>query len=135
LLRAKWQAQSIANKLSRGEAEALQLTSADRHAYIRARTALKPFKAELDTVALEYAQARKILGPAPLHEAAREFAKRHPTTMVTRTVKEVFAELIEDRIAELRLNLTVRRRRGGPLCNSPLEREVDEAPNGVSAPC
>ncbi len=95
--RAKTQAESIANKLSRGEAEALKLTSADRHAYVRARAALKSFKVELDTAALEYAAARKILGAASLIEAAREFAKRHSATMPKRTVKEVFDEMMEDK--------------------------------------
>ncbi len=92
---AQTEAETIATKLSTGEVDVLTLTSADRLAYVRAVEALKPTGQPLEVAAIHYAEAFKILEGDSIIEAARYFAKRHPSKMPKKTVPEIVQELLE----------------------------------------
>lgn len=94
---AMTEAETIANKLSTGEVDVLTLTSADRLAYVRAVEALKPTGQPLEVAAIHYAEAFKILEGDSLIEAARYYAKRHPSKMPKKTVPEVVKALLESK--------------------------------------
>lgn len=74
---AKAEARAKAAQFARGDVDAVELTGKDRLAYGRALDAVKEFGIALDTAAIEYAEARKILGGHPLAEAARFFVRHH----------------------------------------------------------
>ena len=74
---AKKEAAAKVAQLARGDVDALQLTGRDRLTYGRALDAVKPFGSPLDAVAIEYAEARKILDGFSLTEAARFYMKHH----------------------------------------------------------
>lgn len=94
---AMTEAETVANKLSTGEVDVLTLTSADRLAYVRAVEALKPTGQPLEVAAIHYAEAFKILEGDSIIEAARYFAKRHPSKMPKKTVPEVVQTLLESK--------------------------------------
>ena len=94
---AMTEAETIANKLSTGELDVLKLTNADRLAYVRAVEALKPTGQPLEVAAIHYAEAFKILEGDSIIEAARYFAKRHPSKMPKKTVPEVVQALLESK--------------------------------------
>jgi integrase len=91
---AMTEAKTVANKISSGEVNVLTLTSDDRLSYVRAMETLKPTGQPLDVVASQYAQAYKILEGRDIIEAARFYAKRHPSMMPQKTVPEVIKELL-----------------------------------------
>ena len=88
-------AETTANALSTGELKVLELTNDDRLSYVRALETLKPTGQPLDVVASQYAQAFKILEGGDIIEAARFYAKRHPSKMPQKTVPEVVEALLE----------------------------------------
>ena len=57
--------------------DAVQLTGKDRLAYGRALDAIKDFGIPLDSAAIDYAEARKVLGGYSLSDAARFFMRHH----------------------------------------------------------
>ncbi|MEI6194971.1 MAG: site-specific integrase [Verrucomicrobiota bacterium] len=87
-------AETTANALSTGELNVLELKNDDRLSYVRALETLKPTGQPLDVVASQYAQAFKILEGGDIIEAARFYAKRHPSMMPQKTVPEVIGELL-----------------------------------------
>jgi integrase len=91
---AMTEAETVATKLSTGELDVLTLTSNNRLAYVRAVEALKPTGQPLEVAAIHYAEAFKILDGDNIIEAARYFAKRHPSKMPQKTVMEVIHELL-----------------------------------------
>jgi integrase len=86
---------AIAAKIYGGEHDLLQMSSADRTNYLLATETLKPAGTPLPLAASEYAKAWEILGGGSLVEAARYYAKKHPTKMPRKTVPEVVAEFID----------------------------------------
>src|SRR5438876_2917651 len=64
------EAEAKASQLSRGDMDATQLSGKDRLEYGRACDAVKDFKLPLDAVAIQYAEARKLLDGVPLIDAA-----------------------------------------------------------------
>src|ERR1035441_4899577 len=75
---ARTEAAMIANRLSAGELNALTLTNHDGLAYARAVEALKPTGVPLEMVAMQFAEAHKLLEGASLLEAVRYFVKQNP---------------------------------------------------------
>ena len=70
-----------------GDASALKLNAADRHAYLRAMEFLAPLNIPLDHVAREYAEMRLMLaGKATPIEACREWLERHAVELPKITV-------------------------------------------------
>ncbi|MBI1178405.1 tyrosine-type recombinase/integrase [bacterium] len=98
---AKQEAHTVATKLSQGELNVLELKNEDRLAYVRAMAALQPAGIPLEIAAIDYAEAIKILeGSASVVEAARYFAKLHPSRMPRKTVSDVVTELLDAKEAD-----------------------------------
>jgi integrase len=75
--KARAEAAAKAAQLSRGDVDAVQLTGKDRLIYGRALDAIKDFGIPLDAAAIDYAEARKVLGGYTLSDAARFFMRHH----------------------------------------------------------
>jgi integrase len=88
------EADRIADRLSRREGESLNLTGADRHSYLRALELLKPTGLALELIAAQFAEAFAKLNGRSLMEAVNFYVKRHPVSLPSRTVKEVFDEML-----------------------------------------
>jgi integrase len=92
--KAKEEAAAKAAQLSRGDLDALQITGRDRLVYGRALEAIRPFNVSLDAAALDYAEARKILGTFALAKAARFYMSHHGHGIKPKLVAEAVAEMI-----------------------------------------
>ena len=97
---AELHAQARVGQLSRGEASILKLDGAELLAYVRARQAVAEFGLALDTIAIEYRDARRLVDGTSLVEAARFYAKQNPTRMPKKFVPEVVAEMITAKEAD-----------------------------------
>jgi integrase len=102
------EAESAARSLANGEMDVLTLRSDDRLSYVRALANLKPTGVDLETATKEYAEARAILGGASLLEAARIHFQRQAPTCGTKTLVEVIAELVQQKIEKGRDEIYVR---------------------------
>ena len=71
LNKAILEAEAKASQLSRGDIDAAQLSGRDRLIYSRAVDAVKETGVPLDAVALEYAEATRLLEGCPLLDAVR----------------------------------------------------------------
>jgi integrase len=89
------EAEAKASQLSRGDLHGLQLSQDDYREYGRAKDALKEFGLPLDALAIEYAQARKLLDGVPLSDAARFYARHHGRGIKRKSVVQAVDEMIE----------------------------------------
>jgi len=92
---ARIQAETIANKHARGQADALLLTNTDRLLYVRAVQTLRPVKTSLDRAAADFAEAHRILDGRSVIEAARDYARRHPKAAPTKMLPVVVDEFLK----------------------------------------
>jgi integrase len=95
---AKTEANRIANQLSKGDKEALQLTGADSVAYLQANRLLRPFDVPLLAAIEEYCAAKKF--DVPLHAAAKHYASRQKVIVARKMVAEVVEEFIAAKKAD-----------------------------------
>ena len=94
------EAEAKAAQLSRGDIDAMQLSGKDRLIYGRALEAIKDRGVPLDAVALEYAQACKILDDTPLLDAARFYVRHHGRGISRKAVSDAAQEMIETKSRE-----------------------------------
>jgi hypothetical protein len=88
-------------KITDGNAEVLKLTSADSHAYVRARAAIEGIEKGIDDVVREYGEAYRLLaGRASILEVSRDWLKRHavelPRVSVADAVEQLKRQAISD---------------------------------------
>jgi len=102
------EAESAARSLANGELDVLTLRSEDRRSYVRSLANLKPTGVDLETATKEYAQARAILRGASLLEAARIHAQRQYDLIETKTVAEVVAGLVQQKMEKGRDEMYVK---------------------------
>ena len=100
LEKATNEAEAKASQLSRGDLHGLQLSQDDYREYGRAKDALKEFGLPLDALAIEYAQARKLLDGVPLSDAARFYARHHGRGIKRKSVVQAVDEMIERKTAK-----------------------------------
>ena len=81
------------------------MTGQDRLAYGRALDAIKHFAIPLDAAAIDYAEARKILGGFSLSEAARFFMQHHGKGIAGKLVAEAVQVFKAEKQAEGRSKL------------------------------
>ena len=93
--KARAKAGEIAEKLAKGEREALTLTNRDRSAYLRALELLKPTQTPLEVAAAHFAEAHHRLGGRALLEAVNFFVRHHPLETPRKTVFEVYEEMLK----------------------------------------
>jgi len=92
--KAKGEAEAKAAQLSRGDVDAMQLSGRDRLVYGRAVEAIREHGVSLDAVALEYSEARKMLGGVSIVDAARFYFRHHGRGIKRKTVAEAVDEMI-----------------------------------------
>ena len=97
---AKFEAETVANRISAGELNVLTLTSEDRTAYVRSMEMLKPSGTPLEIAVMQFVEASKLLDGASLIEAAKFYLSRHPRHLPTRTVSQVVEEMIATKESE-----------------------------------
>jgi integrase len=95
LEKATGEAEAKASQLSRGDVDAMQLSGKDRLLYGRAVEAIRGYGIPLDTAALEYCEARKILDGVGLIDAARFYARHHGRDVKRKAVPDAVREMIE----------------------------------------
>ena len=93
--RARAKAQEIAQKLAKGERDALTLTNRDRTTYLRALELLKPTQTPLEVAAAHFAEAHHRLGGRALLEAVNFFVRHHPLETPRKTVAEAYEEMLK----------------------------------------
>lgn len=102
------EAEAKASQLSRGDIDATQISGKDRLVYGRALDAIRNQDRPLDAVAIEYAEACKILDGVPLLDAARFYQRHHPTSLKRKSVEdgkhEIIAAKTADGLSEVYLN-------------------------------
>jgi integrase len=77
--------------------EAGALNSGERREFVRAKAIAGKLNQPLDIVARRYAEAVNILGNDLVIEAAREYAKRHPTKLPSISVADLVTEFLEEK--------------------------------------
>lgn len=102
---ARTEAAAKAAQLARGDVDAVQLTGKDRLTYGRALDAIRDFDIPLDAAAIDYAQARKILGGYTLSDAARFFMRHHGKGIAGKLVADAVAAFKGEKAAEGRSEL------------------------------
>ncbi len=100
LTEAREHAESVATRISNGDAAILSLTKEDAASLARARELLSPIGKPIEVAAAEYAEAAKLLGSVPLIDAARFYVKRNPANLQLRQVAEVVDEMIAAKRAD-----------------------------------
>ncbi len=101
LKEAKTEANAAAAKIQNGQIDVLELNSRDRVAYLHALAVLKNTGQTVDSVAEQFAEALKLLnGAGSVVEAARFFARHHPTVLPKKTVTEIYVEFLAAKKAD-----------------------------------
>ena len=134
--KAKNEATVKAAQLARGDVDAVQLSGKDRLIYGRALEAVRSLNLPLDAAAIDYAEARKILGGHSLSQAASFFMKHNAAGITGKLVAEAFEEFKQAKITAGRnthyLRVDIGSRCGGFAKAFSMEvrqlsaREVDE---------
>lgn len=99
---ARKEAASVAEKLNRGQQQALERTGADRESYVVARTKLAPFGIPLHDAVTDYAAAMTLLGGPPLLGAIRFYLKHHRDRIPEKRVKDAYEEFLRQQRADNR---------------------------------
>ncbi len=94
------EAEEVAKLLGSKNVDVLELRSADRAAYLRARELLDPFAVSIEVAAAQYAHARSLLGDVALSTAAEFYLRRHPSRIEIKPVKAVMAEFLAAKEAD-----------------------------------
>jgi integrase len=102
------EADEVAKLLGSKDVDVLELRSADRAAYRRAREVLDPLGISIEVAAVQYAHVVRILGDTPPTVAAEYYARKHPSkipaTPVPVVVKEFLKAKKEDGCSKRYLN-------------------------------
>jgi integrase len=93
LAEARREAKSVAETLNAGRGAALELSGADRDAYLAALRELRPLDVPLNVAVAEYVKARQF--NVPIVEAAKSYAESHNAKLPEKTVAEVYEEMLE----------------------------------------
>ena len=94
------EADEVARRLGSKDVDVIELRSADRAAYRRARELLDPLGVSLEVAAAEYAHIKRLLGKTPPTVAAEFYVRKHPTEIQPKLVKEVVAEFLTAKEAD-----------------------------------
>jgi integrase len=93
LAEARAEAKNIADTLNAGRGAALELSGADRDAYVAAVRQLKPLDVPLNVAIAEYVKARQY--NVPIVEAAKTYAESHNAKLPDKTIEEVYQEMLK----------------------------------------
>jgi hypothetical protein len=90
----------VARLLGSKDVDVLELRSADKASYRRARELLDPLGISIEVAAAECAYLRKLLGDTPPTVAAEYFVRKHPTKIEPKLVKDVVDEFLAAKEAD-----------------------------------
>ena len=91
--KALTEAKVVVDKLGSSAVDVLDISSADRAAYLRAKQLLGD--TPIEVAAAEYAQMKKLLGRTSPIRAAEDYVKQNPVEQEPKLVSEVIDELIK----------------------------------------
>jgi site-specific recombinase XerD len=94
------EADDVVKLLGSKDVDVLELRSADRASYKRARELLDPLGVSLEVAAAQYAHARTLLGDTPLSAAVDFYVRRHPSKIEHKPVPVVVTELLAAKLAD-----------------------------------
>ncbi len=94
------EAEEVTKLLGSKNSDVLELRSADRASYQRARELLDPLSVSLEVAAAQYAHARTLLGDVPLSTVVEFYIRRHPSKIELKLVKDVVAEFLAAKEAD-----------------------------------
>jgi integrase len=94
------EAEEVAKLLGSKDVDVLELRSADRASYKRARELLDPLSVSLEVATAQYAHARTLLGDTPLSAAVDFYVRRHPSKIEHKPVGAVVAEFLAAKQAD-----------------------------------
>jgi len=94
------EADEVAKLLGSKDVDVLELRSADRAAYKRARELLDPLGISIEVAAAEYAHARRLLGNTPLSTAVEFYLRKHPSMIEEKTVPVVVDEFLKAKTSD-----------------------------------
>jgi integrase len=92
LTEARREAKETADTLNAGRGAALELSGADRDAYLAALRELKPLDVPLNVAIAEYVKAKKF--NVPIVEAVKSYAESHNAKLPDKTITEVYQEML-----------------------------------------
>jgi integrase len=98
--KAKAEADVVVRKLASSDIDVLHLTSADRAAYLRARTLLDPLGVSIEMAAAEYAYVKPLLKGIPLSTAVMYYIRKHDGHVEGKLVQDVVNELLAAKKAD-----------------------------------
>ena len=94
------EADEVAKLLGSKDVDVLELRSADRAAYRRARELLDPLGISIEAAAATIAYCVNVLGDTPPSVAADYYARKHPSKIAAKTVPVVVKEFLEAKEAD-----------------------------------
>lgn len=97
---AKAEADVVVLRLASRNIDVLELTSADRATYLRARQLLDPLGISLEVAAAEYAHVKPMLKGIPLSTAVLYYMRKHHGHVEGKLVKDVVEELLAAKKAD-----------------------------------
>ncbi len=89
-----------ATSQANGELEILHLSGEERLAYLRAKDALAEFNLAVDSAAIEYRDAKRLLRGGSLLEAARYYSANELHDIPLKSIPDVHAEMLKAKRAE-----------------------------------
>jgi integrase len=81
--------------LALGEAEVINLSGEDRLSYVRSRDTVAEFGLSLDSVAVEYRDAKRLVRDKSLVDVARYYAEHQLLDVPNKSVQEVYEEMLK----------------------------------------
>ena len=98
---ARAAASEAVDKITEGQAEVLELTSSDKHVYLRSQEAIAGLNVPLDIVARDHAEILRMLaGRATPMEVIRDWLKRHAVSLPKITVADAVTMIKADAKAD-----------------------------------
>jgi integrase len=94
------EADDVIKLLGFKDVDVLELRSADKASYRRARELLDPLKVSLEVAAAQYAHRRTLLGDTPLSTAVEYYLRKHPSKIEHKPVPVVVGELLAAKLAD-----------------------------------
>src|ERR1017187_6322998 len=94
------EADDVVKLLGSEDVDVLELRSADKAAYKRARELLDPLGVSIEVAAAEYAHIKRLLGDMPPTVAAEYYVRKHPSKIEHKPVPVVVTELLAAKLAD-----------------------------------
>src|ERR1039457_680732 len=94
------EADDVVKLIGSKDVDVLELRSAGRAAYKRARELLDPLGVSIEVAVAEYAHIKRLLGDTPPTVAAEYYVRKHPSKIENKPVPVVVAELLAAKLAD-----------------------------------